>query len=351
MTCQQPSTSTPPTSAPRRALSPHRRSPRSPAADCDCCSLDQPPGGRCPTGECRVRRLESHPLHRARHQRRGHRLRAEGVPFRNEIVTGSQILLEGPAGSVVELVLPAPAVARVRPPAMARRSATRIRPRRYRPGVEVLRDWGGRDDRIRFGDPNAGTVPTSAPHQHQRTARRVHSDRTGDRQASDSAMFVPYDVPVRDTITGGVIWDTDPAPFGRHADGGLARPPGVRSMGSPHAAASGGTVFLASRRADLVERNRSETRGGQSVPASAGCDDRPCGYPLFGPPYHDLAAGAGARGWLVGQIPGNPPSDRGASCLRRTAHRICATLHYGGGLATARVSSRSAIGNRMSSGT
>jgi hypothetical protein len=38
------------------------------------------------------------------------------------------------------------------------------------------------------------------------------------------------------------------------------------------------------------------------VPASVGCDDRPCGYLLFGPPYDDLAAGA--RGWLVEQTPG-----------------------------------------------
>jgi glyoxalase/bleomycin resistance protein/dioxygenase superfamily protein len=39
------------------------------------------------------------------------RLRAEGVSFRNEIVTGpggKQILIEDPAGNVVELFEPAP---------------------------------------------------------------------------------------------------------------------------------------------------------------------------------------------------------------------------------------------------
>lgn len=42
----------------------------------------------------------------------------------------------------------------------------------------------------------------------------------------------------------------------------------------------------------------------QSVPTPSGWEDRPCGYLLFGPPYDDLAAEAGARGWLVEQIPG-----------------------------------------------
>ena len=40
------------------------------------------------------------------------RLRAEGVPFRNEIITGpggKQILIEDPAGNVVELFEPAAA--------------------------------------------------------------------------------------------------------------------------------------------------------------------------------------------------------------------------------------------------
>ena len=42
----------------------------------------------------------------------------------------------------------------------------------------------------------------------------------------------------------------------------------------------------------------------QSVPVPVGWDDRPCGYLLFGPPYDNLAAEAGAHGWLVEEIPG-----------------------------------------------
>ena len=42
----------------------------------------------------------------------------------------------------------------------------------------------------------------------------------------------------------------------------------------------------------------------QSVPAPAGWDDHPCGYLVFGPPYDDLAAEAGSRGWPVEEISG-----------------------------------------------
>lgn len=42
----------------------------------------------------------------------------------------------------------------------------------------------------------------------------------------------------------------------------------------------------------------------QSVPVPVGWDDRPCGYLVFGPPYDELAAEAGVRGWLVEEISG-----------------------------------------------
>lgn len=48
------------------------------------------------------------------------RLKAEGVRFRNEVVTGpggSQILIEDPAGNLVELFEPASTVSGVSPPA------------------------------------------------------------------------------------------------------------------------------------------------------------------------------------------------------------------------------------------
>ncbi|MGW5433558.1 alpha/beta hydrolase [Streptomyces sp. NPDC004059] len=42
----------------------------------------------------------------------------------------------------------------------------------------------------------------------------------------------------------------------------------------------------------------------QRVPVPDGWDDHPCSYVLFGPPYDDLAAEAGARGWRVEHLPG-----------------------------------------------
>lgn len=42
----------------------------------------------------------------------------------------------------------------------------------------------------------------------------------------------------------------------------------------------------------------------QEVPVPAGWDDHPCSYLLFGPPYDDCAALAGARGWRVEHLPG-----------------------------------------------
>jgi hypothetical protein len=42
----------------------------------------------------------------------------------------------------------------------------------------------------------------------------------------------------------------------------------------------------------------------QRVPVPDGWDDHPCSYVLFGPPYDDLAAEAGARGWRVAHLPG-----------------------------------------------
>jgi hypothetical protein len=42
----------------------------------------------------------------------------------------------------------------------------------------------------------------------------------------------------------------------------------------------------------------------QRIPVPAGWDDHPCSYLLFGPPYEDLAAEAGARGWRVTRLPG-----------------------------------------------
>lgn len=42
----------------------------------------------------------------------------------------------------------------------------------------------------------------------------------------------------------------------------------------------------------------------QKIPVPAGWDDRPCGYLLFGPPYHHLAQEARERGWDVEQVPG-----------------------------------------------
>ncbi|MET9076670.1 alpha/beta hydrolase [Streptomyces sp. NPDC004232] len=42
----------------------------------------------------------------------------------------------------------------------------------------------------------------------------------------------------------------------------------------------------------------------QRIPVPAGWDDHPCSYLLFGPPYDDLAAEAGARGWRVARLPG-----------------------------------------------
>lgn len=42
----------------------------------------------------------------------------------------------------------------------------------------------------------------------------------------------------------------------------------------------------------------------QHVPVPDGWDDHPCAYLLFGPPYEDLAAEAGVRGWRVAHLPG-----------------------------------------------
>jgi hypothetical protein len=42
----------------------------------------------------------------------------------------------------------------------------------------------------------------------------------------------------------------------------------------------------------------------QHVPVPDGWDDHPCAYLLFGPPYGDLAAEAGDRGWRVAHLPG-----------------------------------------------
>lgn len=42
----------------------------------------------------------------------------------------------------------------------------------------------------------------------------------------------------------------------------------------------------------------------QRVPVPAGWDDRPCGYLVFGEPYHEAAAEAARRGWPVVEVPG-----------------------------------------------
>ncbi|MFI6655476.1 alpha/beta hydrolase [Streptomyces sp. NPDC050523] len=42
----------------------------------------------------------------------------------------------------------------------------------------------------------------------------------------------------------------------------------------------------------------------QRIPVPGGWDDHPCSYVLFGPPYDDLAAEAGERGWRVAHLPG-----------------------------------------------
>ncbi|WP_333769996.1 alpha/beta hydrolase [Streptomyces sp. IBSBF 2435] len=42
----------------------------------------------------------------------------------------------------------------------------------------------------------------------------------------------------------------------------------------------------------------------QRIPVPDGWDDHPCSYLLFGPPYDDLAAEAGERGWRVAHLPG-----------------------------------------------
>jgi len=42
----------------------------------------------------------------------------------------------------------------------------------------------------------------------------------------------------------------------------------------------------------------------QHVPVPAGWDDHPCSYLLFGPPYDEVAAEAGNRGWRVAHLPG-----------------------------------------------
>ena len=68
------------------------------------------PGGRCPTAARRARRLEPHPPDRRRHRGEVERLRAAGLTFRNDIVSGpggQQILLEDPAGNPIELFQPA----------------------------------------------------------------------------------------------------------------------------------------------------------------------------------------------------------------------------------------------------
>jgi len=42
----------------------------------------------------------------------------------------------------------------------------------------------------------------------------------------------------------------------------------------------------------------------QRIPVPGGWDDHLCSYVLFGPPYDDLAAEAGERGWRVAHLPG-----------------------------------------------
>jgi pimeloyl-ACP methyl ester carboxylesterase len=68
----------------------------------------------------------------------------------------------------------------------------------------------------------------------------------------------------------------------------------------------------------------------QTVPVPAGWDDVPCGYLLFGPPYHEVAADARRRGWLVEELPGEHlhqivDPDATADTLIGMAHRLEAT--------------------------
>ena len=89
-----------------------RRSPRSSAAACGCCSAGRPapPAGRCPTvgspapgGWNRIHLIVADIAAEVE------RLRAAGLTFRNDIVTGpggQQILLDDPSGNPIELFQP-----------------------------------------------------------------------------------------------------------------------------------------------------------------------------------------------------------------------------------------------------
>jgi hypothetical protein len=96
MTSMPPWSSTRSFSASRSERTRHRRSPTCSVATCAFCSADRP----APRVEFVVNDIEAEV----------ERLRAEGVAFRNDIVTGpggKQILLEDPSGNPVELFHPA----------------------------------------------------------------------------------------------------------------------------------------------------------------------------------------------------------------------------------------------------
>ena len=92
---------------------PHPRSPTSSAATCGCSSAAPRarPGGRCPTA-ARPRPGGWNRIHFIVDDIAAEveRLRAAGVPFRNDIVSGpggQQILLDDPSGNPIELFQPA----------------------------------------------------------------------------------------------------------------------------------------------------------------------------------------------------------------------------------------------------